>query len=63
MKFYLKALDLRKLVENGYTKPKSRPKGLAAKKLHRDNEKAISAIMSDLSDSNNNKVGQCMTTK
>ena len=50
-------------VENGYTKPKSRPKGSARKKLHRDNAKAISAIMSGLSKFDKNKLGQCMTAK
>lgn len=59
MKFYLKALDhdICKLVDNRYTKQKFKPKGLAAKKLHRDNEKVISAIMGGLSNFDKNKVG------
>ena len=65
MKLYLQAVgcDIWKFVENDYTPPKSKPKSSVAKKLHRDNEKEISAIMSGLSDFDKNKVGQCMTTK
>ena len=59
MKTYLLAIEVHVWlsVENGYTKQKSRPKGLVAKKLHRDNAKAISVIMSRLSESDKNKVG------
>ena len=50
-------------IENGYTKPKTRPKGSSAKNLHRDNAMEISAIMSGLSDFDKNKVGQCKIAK
>ena len=65
MKLYLQELryDIQLSVENEYTPPKSIPKGSAAKKLHRDNSKVIRAIMSGLSDSDKNKVGQCLTVK
>ena len=51
MKLYLQALgyDVWQSIENGYTPPKSRPKGSATKKLHRDNAKAMSNILSVLS--------------
>ena len=59
MQTYLLAIgvDVWISVKNGYTKPKSRPKSSVTNKLHRDNAKAISAIMSGVSDSNKNKVG------
>ena len=56
---YLLAIgvDVWLLVKNGYTIPKTRPKGSTTKKLHRDNAMPISAIMGGLSDYDKNKLG------
>ena len=65
METYMHSLgfDIQQSIQNGYTNPNNRPKGVALKRLKRNNAKEMNAIPIGLLDSKKIKVEQCKSAK